>query len=134
MTRGGSKLQEAKPGDTYPDGLKDDQGQTSPGMMRVGLGTVDCQAVPIASLLEILSELAGRTVLDKTGLTRKYDIKLRWRPEGLPASPDAGGGATEGSEADFVTAINEQLGLRLVPAKGPVRVLVVDHIEKPSPN
>jgi bla regulator protein blaR1 len=133
--KGGSKLHEAKPGDTYPDGLKDDQGQSSPGMVRVGLGTVDCQAVPITSLLEILSNLAGRTVLDKTGLTAKYDIKLRWRPEGLRANPAEGGGdASEESDVDFFTAIQEQLGLRLIPAKGPVHVLVVDHIGKPSPN
>lgn len=134
VASGGSKLSEAKPGDTYPNGLKDDQGQTTPGMVRVGLGTMDCQAIPIANLLEILSELSGRTVVDKTGLTGKYDIKLRWRPDGSSANPDAGGGSAEESEPNFFAAIGEQLGLRLVPAKGPVRVLVVDHIEKPSPN
>ncbi len=132
--KGGSKLREAKPGDTYPNGLKDDQGQSSAGMMRVGYGTMDCQAVSMTSLLEILSELAGRTVVDKTGLTGKYDIQLRWRPEGSRPNADAGGGGSEESEADFFTALHEQLGLRLVPSKGPVRVLVVDHIEKPSPN
>lgn len=132
--KGGSRLREAKPGDTYPDGLKDDQGQSSPGMVRVGYGTVDCQAVPITTLLEILSSLAGRTVQDKTGLTGKYDIKLRWRPEGSRPNPEAAADATEGSEADFFTALQEQLGLRLIPAKGPVHVLVIDHIEKPSPN
>ena len=74
VAKGGSKLKEAAPGDTYPRGLKDDQGQSSPGMMRVGRGTVDCQAIPITSLMEILTQLAGRTVVDKTGLTGKYDI------------------------------------------------------------
>ncbi|MGA2537046.1 MAG: M56 family metallopeptidase [Terracidiphilus sp.] len=130
---GGTKLREAKPGDTYSDGLKDDQGQSSPGIVRVGLGTVDCEAVPMTVLLEILSNLSGRTVIDKTGLTAKYDIKLRWRPDGSHSGPD-GGGTVEESDVDFFTAIHEQLGLRLIAIRGPVPVLVVDHIEKPSPN
>src|SRR6202041_3564313 len=79
--KGGPKLKEAVPGDTYPNGLKDDQGQSSPGTMRVGFGSVDCQAVPMTSLIEILMGLSGRTVVDKTGLVGKYDLRLRWRPE-----------------------------------------------------
>jgi len=134
VAKGGSRLREARPGDTYPNGLKDDQGQSSPGMVRVGYGTVDCQAVPITTLLEILSSLAGRTVIDTTGLTGKYDIKLRWRPEASRPNPEAAADGTEASEADFFTALQEQLGLKLIPSKGLVHVLVVDHIEKPSPN
>jgi bla regulator protein BlaR1 len=134
VAKGGPKLKEAVPGDTYPNGLKDDQGQSSPGTMRVGRGTVDSQAIPITTFLEILSSLAGRTVVDKTGLTRKYDIELRWSPEDSHPNSDAGGGATEGPDVDFFTAIQEQLGLKLIPAKGPVDTLVVDHIEKPSDN
>jgi uncharacterized protein (TIGR03435 family) len=134
VAKSGPKLKEAVPGDTYPNGLKDDQGQSSPGMMRVGRGTMDCQAIPIPSLLEILTQLAGRTVVDKTGLIGKYDIKLRWSPEDSHPNPDAGGSGTEEPAVDFFTAIQEQLGLKLIPAKGPVNALVVDHIEKPSDN
>jgi bla regulator protein BlaR1 len=134
VTKGGPKLKEATPGDTYPDGLKDNQGQSSPGMMRIGRGTVDCQAIPITSLLEILTQLSGRTVVDKTGLTGKYDIKLRWAPEDSHPSPDAEGGGAEVPVVDFFTAIQEQLGLKLIPAKGPVNTLVVDRVEKPSAN
>lgn len=134
MAKGGPKLKEATPGDTYPNGLKDNQGQSSPGMMRIGRGTVDCQAIPITSLLEILTQLGGRTVVDKTGLTGKYDIKLRWSPEDSHPNPDGGGGGAEVPVVDFFTAIQEQLGLKLIPAKGPVNSLVVDHVEKPSDN
>jgi bla regulator protein blaR1 len=134
VAKGGPKLKEAAPGDTYAGGLKDDQGQSSPGMMRVGRGTVDCQAIPITSLMEILTQLSGRTVVDKTGLTGKYDIKLRWSSEDSHPNPDAGGAGTEAPFVDFFTAIQEQLGLKLIPAKGPVNALVVDHIEKPSDN
>jgi len=131
--KGGPKLKEATPGDTYPNGLKDDQGQSSPGMMRVGRGTVDCQAISVTALLEILS-LSGRTVVDKTGLTGKYDIKLRWRPEDSHPNAEAVDGGAEGSDVDFFTAIQEQLGLKLIPATGPVSALVVDHVERPSDN
>ncbi|HEY1741647.1 MAG TPA: M56 family metallopeptidase [Granulicella sp.] len=131
--KGGSKLKEATPGDTYPNGLKNDQGQSSPGMMRVGRGTVDCQAIPVTALLEILT-LSGRTVVDKTGLTGKYDIKLRWSPEDSHANSEAVGGGAEGSDVDFFTAIQEQLGLKLIPATGPVSALIIDHVERPSDN
>jgi len=134
VAKGGPKLKEAVPGDTYPNGLKDDQGQSSPGTMRVGLGAVDCQAIPITALAEILTQLAGRTVVDKTGLTSKYDITLRWSPEDSHPTSDAGGAGSDGTDVDFLTAIQEQLGLKLIPAKGPVNALVVDHIEKPSEN
>ena len=134
VAKGGPKLKEAAPGDTYPNGLKDDQGQSSPGAMCVGRGTVDCQAIPMTSLQEILTQLAGRTVVDKTGLTGKYDIKLRWSPEDSHPNSDAGSAGTEEPVVDFFTAIQEQLGLKLIPAKGPVNALVVDHIEKPSDN
>ncbi|HEY2168121.1 MAG TPA: M56 family metallopeptidase [Candidatus Angelobacter sp.] len=133
VAKGGSKLKEATPGDTYPNGLKNDQGQSSPGMMRVGLGTVDCQAIPIANLLETLTQLTGRTVVDRTGLTGKYDIKLRWTPEDLHQASEAGGTAEE-TAVDFFTAVQEQLGLTFKSAKGPVDALVVDRIEKPSEN
>jgi bla regulator protein blaR1 len=132
--KGGPKLKEAVQGDTYPNGLKDDQGQSSPGTMRVGFGSVDCQAVPMTALLEILTGLSGRTVVDKTGLVGKYDVKLRWKPEDSQRNADTGGHATDETDVDFFTAIQEQLGLKLVPAKGPVTALVVDHIEKPSEN
>jgi bla regulator protein BlaR1 len=132
--KGGPKLKQAVPGDSYPNGLKDDLGQSSPGTMRIGRGTVDCQAIPITSLLEILTQLAGRTVVDKTGLTGKYDVKLRWSPEDSQRNADAGGHATDESDLDFFTALQEQLGLKLIPAKGPVNALIVDHIEKPSDN
>ena len=83
-------------------------------------------------------ELAGslaffldRPVLDKTGLTGKYDIELRWTPERIllqsSTLPDA-------ASPSIFTAIQEQLGLKLESGKGPVRSLVIDHLERPSAN
>ncbi len=83
--------------------------------------------VTMASLAGTLFNQVHRTVIDKTGLTGKYDLTLKWSPED---SPDA---ANDSSPIIF-TALREQLGLKLKPAKGPVETLVVDHAEMPSPD
>ena len=70
-------------------------------------------------------ELAGRKVLDRTGLTGRYDIDLKWASVDDPRNPDG---------PSLFTAIQEQLGLKLDPVKAPVDVLVIDHIERPSEN
>lgn len=72
------------------------------------------------------SDEVGRVVVDKTGLSGKYDIKLKWTPEGKQETADSG--------PSLFTALQEQLGLKLVSTKGPVDTLVVDHVEKPTPN
>jgi uncharacterized protein (TIGR03435 family) len=81
--------------------------------------------------------LLNRTVIDKTGLVGRYDFTLSWTPDesndpnffpstaGQP--PDTGG-------PSIFAALQEQLGLKLEAGKGPVQVIVVDHIEKPSGN
>jgi bla regulator protein blaR1 len=83
-------------------------------------------------------ELGGRAVVDQTNLAGTYDFNLDWSPEQLtPASPspDAAIPPSPDSDSDarpLFTAIQQQLGLKLVPSKGPAQVLVIDHIEKPS--
>jgi uncharacterized protein (TIGR03435 family) len=71
------------------------------------------------------------TIIDHTGLTGKYDIKLRWTPdpEHLMGAPPVTGDAPS-----FTTALRDQLGLKLVPGKGPVKFLIIDHVEQPSEN
>lgn len=81
----------------------------------------DALAYSLSSSAEV-----GRLVVDKTGLTGKYDITLKWTPEGKQETADSG--------PSLFTALQEQLGLKLVSAKGPVDTIVVDHVEKPSPN
>jgi len=92
-----------------------------------GSGRILVHHGPIASLVFCLSDdLTGRTVIDKTGLLGKYEINLKWTADEQQGSPDAG--------PTLFTALEEQLGLKLVPAKGPVDTFVIDHIEKPSEN
>jgi|SRR5208337_1627287 len=144
VAKNGPKLQEAKPGDTYPNGMKGLDGRAHAGMMRMGRGQLTGQAIPLASLVGMLSQQLGRTVVDKTGLKGNYDFTLQWTPdqsqpamlmgpEGGKPGPD-NAPRPESSGPSIFTAIQEQLGLKLESQKGPVEILVIDHVERPSEN
>ena len=81
-----------------------------------------------------LSNQAGRPVTDATGLTGKYDYTLYWAlpPMRGPAGPGAEAEADSGP--NLFTAVQEQLGLKLEPARSVVDVLKIDHLEKPTPD
>lgn len=81
----------------------------------------------------MLSSRMGRPVIDNTGLTGEYDFKMEFQPEPRASAPSADA-APAPSGPSFLTALEEQLGLRLVSAKGPVPFLIVEHVEKPSAN
>jgi uncharacterized protein (TIGR03435 family) len=143
VAKGGSKLKEATLGDTYANGIKGLDGSPGrAGMMRVSRNQLTAQGVPIASLVNMLSQQFQRTVIDKTGLTGKYDLELNWTPEdsAIAGSPMTGGGQPGGEQPpdssgpSIFTALQEQLGLKLQTAKGPVDTLVIDHVEMPSEN
>ncbi len=87
-------------------------------------GTLTGGSITIEPLAQRLSEIIGRVVLDRTGLTRRFDLDLTWAPD---QSPDAAG-------PSIFTALQEQLGLKLESTRGPVEVLVIDHIERPTPD
>jgi bla regulator protein blaR1 len=123
--------------------LKASESASPQRMMRMGRGEINGQGVPMAFLVQQLGQMLGRDVTDKTGLAGVYDFELTWTPEpgqggggpfgGGPPNPDALPGAGAGGPSIF-TAVQEQLGLRLEPAKGPVQVYVVDNIARPSEN
>src|SRR5215471_12569137 len=89
-------------------------------------------------LATLLSRFERQTILDKTGLTGFFQVRLEWTPDSfrdLPLRPDGGLPQVNGQTFDpagpsLYTAIQEQLGLRLESRKGPVDVLVVDSAEK----
>jgi uncharacterized protein (TIGR03435 family) len=144
VAKNGPKLQEAKPDATYPNGIKGPDGVGRAGMMRMGMGELTAQGVPLANLLGSLSRQLGRKVVDKTGLTGKYDFMLHWTPDesqgpmfkGTDGGPQGSNAAAppESSGPSIFTAIQEQLGLKLESQKGPVEMIVIDHVEKPSQN
>ena len=88
----------------------------------------------MASLAMALRGMAGRVVVDKTGLTGYYTLVLESAstPPGLGPTPDAAAATSE--LPSVFTAVQEQLGLRLVSSRAPVEVLVIDHIERPTPD
>ena len=141
IAKAGPKLQEAKSGDTYANGLKGPDGRTGAGLMMIVDGKFTGQGISISGLVDTLSLVLGRTVVDKTGLTGKYDITLLLpRPEGAagpmptPSTDASAKVSSETSSPAFFTVLEEQLGLKLHSAKGLGKTLVIDHIEKPSEN
>jgi uncharacterized protein (TIGR03435 family) len=102
----------------------------------LGRGHIETQSSnSVASLAEQLSKVVGRDVVDKTGITGRYDLKLDWTPDDSAALGSNGSAAAPSeSGPSLFTALEEQLGLKLEPAKGPVQVLVIDHVETPSAN
>ncbi|HVW12009.1 MAG TPA: TIGR03435 family protein [Bryobacteraceae bacterium] len=82
-----------------------------------------------ANLAQVLAKTLGRSVIDKTGLPGTWDVTLKWTPDELLNAAYA-----DSQLGSIFTALQEQLGLRLESQKGPVSVLVIDSVEKPSAN
>jgi uncharacterized protein (TIGR03435 family) len=136
VAKNGPKLQEAKPG-TYPE-----DGKGHAGRILMDPGRLNGQGISVAVLAELLSYRLDCTVLDQTGLKGKYDFTLQLARDESEAvmlkpskgcSPGAGSAPPlDSSRPSLVTAIQEQLGLRLDAQESPVEVLVIDHVERPS--
>jgi uncharacterized protein (TIGR03435 family) len=119
VAKSGPKLQPAKPG--------------QPTRMTMGSsGKFSMETAQISALIYQLSSQLGRPVIDKTGLTGNYEIKLEWARDLGSASSDAA--PSDASGPSIFTAVQEQLGLKLVSTKGPVDTLVIDHAEPPTAN
>jgi uncharacterized protein (TIGR03435 family) len=87
----------------------------------------------VGLLTRQLAQSLGRVVLNRTGLTGRYDLTLRWTPDDAPP-PLLNGEPDPNAPPGLFTALQEQLGLKLESGKGPVSVLVIDRIERPSEN
>jgi len=88
---------------------------------------VEVEGGTLSSFAGLLGVALDRPVIDKTGITGYFEIHLVFSPDDSTERPVR-------AAPGIVQAIQEQLGLRLVPSKGPVEVLVIDHIERPSEN
>jgi bla regulator protein blaR1 len=142
VAKGGPKLQEGKPADASPEGV----GGT--GTMQFGQGgLMTFKAMPLTALTQIIAQQVGRTVLDKTGLMGRYDFTWQFNQSATPGGSRGGpqssaggaGGANSSVSADseppsIFTVLQEELGLKLDSGKGPVEIIVIDHIERPSGN
>lgn len=101
----------------------DDCGLACGSIRMTAPGNVTATAVSMGSLAHTMSGWVQRTVVDKTGIQGQMDFTLNWTPE---EAPDSGA-------PSIFTAVQEQLGLRLEPTRGPVDVLVIDSAERPTP-
>jgi uncharacterized protein (TIGR03435 family) len=120
VAKGGTKFKESSP-------ASGDRSGTS-----IHNNELTATSCPMAIFINVLTDNLHRAVVDKTGLAAKYDFTLKWARDEVQASP--GAEASDDAGPSIFTAIQEQLGLKLQPAKGPVEVLVIDHIEQPSEN
>jgi uncharacterized protein (TIGR03435 family) len=120
VTKNGPKLQATASG--------------TPGYIRPGRGLLEGKGVNMRMLADFLGGSLGQSVTDNTGVIGGFDIRLEWTPtegeldykdEDRPIDPNG---------SSIFTAVQEQLGLKLEASKGPVEVLVIDHIERPSQN
>jgi uncharacterized protein (TIGR03435 family) len=176
VAKGGSKLKEADPNDTSgfapmamrggdgavrmtapppppppPGGTGTGPGRGAPGrggMMMSGLGHLQAKKMAIDGLANLLSNLTGKPVIDRTELKGIYDFTLDYAPDsvegpmmmgGLPAPPPPGGGGEGGrgpvasepsSNLDIYAALQQELGLKLESRKLPLDNVIIDHIEK----
>jgi uncharacterized protein (TIGR03435 family) len=95
-----------------------------------GIRTARYDGTPTGRLAAFLQTDVNRAVVDKTGLTGSFDIELTFADEQFVLPP----GATRREGVSVFTALQEQLGLKLESARGPVEVLVVDSAQRPTPD
>ena len=114
IAKGGLRMKEAAPDE--------------PGTESMSSTKLKAQAQKVSAISGAFQWTVGRMIVDKTGLgEKKFDFELTWVPDNRAE-------ATGETGPSLYTALEEELGLKLVPAKGPVPVLIIDHIERPSPN
>jgi uncharacterized protein (TIGR03435 family) len=138
VVRTGPRLHQ---GDTNPEGVKGPDGKPLPGsyLRMFGMGKIAAQGFTMEAFAHFLMQPQnglGRPVVDKTGLTGKYNFTMEWTPD--PAfTPRAAPGPVGGLPPDpsgpsIYTALEEQLGLRLKPSTGTFDLVVIDHVEPPQ--
>jgi uncharacterized protein (TIGR03435 family) len=105
-----------------------------------GMGGHGNRVMTTAELAQILAQIVGRPVIDKTGLAGKYQVALSWAPEPgqiaattdhmPPGGTERGSVSSDSASPSIFTAVQEQLGLRLESARGQVPTLIIDSVQK----
>jgi uncharacterized protein (TIGR03435 family) len=105
-----------KPPASVPWALQACHARTGPADMIMG-------ATLFSGLTNALESLVDRRIIDETGLSGRFDVKLEWSRD-----------QSDVERPSIFTAIQEQLGLKLEPARGPISVVVIDSISRPTPD
>jgi bla regulator protein blaR1 len=136
IAKGGPKLKESSPEERAKAAAALQQNPPPPPPVPKVSGSkdgvlVEQNGASMASIVHIISNALHSPVIDKTGLTDRYDFRLDFSPDFAELEPTA-----PGSERapNILTAVQDQLGLKLESGKGSVDVIVIDDIKQPSPN
>ena len=97
--------------------------------MQAAAGEIRSSGLPLSMLATVLAPLVGRSVVDHTGFTGGWDLELNFAP---PPQPGESPALATGDAPSIYTSLQEQLGLKLQPARGSEEVLVIEHIERPA--
>ena len=103
------------------------------GFGGIGNGTLRMTSTTMEAFTDLLTIVMKRKVLNSTGFKDRFDVSLRWTPDPV-STGNAGQAHSDMTGPSIFTALQEQLGLKLESSKGPVDVLVVDHVERPTEN
>jgi uncharacterized protein (TIGR03435 family) len=127
LGRGGAPPPPTPAGERPPCGIRQ-----VPGRMMAG-GSL------LSDVGRNLAPSTGRLVIDRTGLTGRFDLDLEWTPDSMPTPPPPGAPPSvlpppPADGPSLFAAIQEQLGLKLEATRGPVEVLVIDSAERPMPD
>ena len=131
IAKGGSKLKESTESpDAMPEGPPPLIFVIAPQLVRL-----PGRNATMADLASVMQRAAlDYPVLDRTGLTARYDFDLEFTPDETVFGGALGKGSNDSSSLDLFAALAQQLGLRLEATRGPVSALVIDHAERPSEN
>jgi uncharacterized protein (TIGR03435 family) len=131
VAKGGSKLKESTVSpDAFPEGPPPLIFVLAPQVVKL-----PGRNATMAELASVMQRAAlDHPVVDKTGLSGRYDFDLEWAPDETQFGGAIPKSADDSGRPDLFKALQEQLGLKLEATKGPVDVLVIDHVERPSEN
>jgi uncharacterized protein (TIGR03435 family) len=149
VAKGGLRLQPLKEGDCIKRDPTKVLAPLAPGQKPsdfcgyggFGRGSYENTTATMKNVAAALSTLVGRMVVDKTGITNTFHVRLTFAPDestvpipGTVGADDSGRPLPSDIGPNIFTAVQEQLGLKLESAKGPVDVLVIDRAERPTEN
>jgi uncharacterized protein (TIGR03435 family) len=104
----------------------------APCTSKFGDGAIRARSYSMPNLVASLASIVDSVVIDQTRLTGTFDVELQWKPEPIAGDPAAASGLDD--RPSIFTAVQEQLGLKLEPARAPVDVVVVENVERPTPD
>ncbi len=106
--------------------------------MRIGPGQMAMSGTPMSQFANVLANFVGRPVLDRTQLAGAFDFRLSWTPDRVPQGPVPPGAPAlppiDPNGPSLFAALQEQLGLKLESTRAPLEVLVIDRVERPTPD